>query len=162
MLGFAALWAGTGNDPIVDAPVLAGGLYAALLVTAFITTTIHIGRRVTGIHGRSAQMARMFGAAWFTAFAAFGLLAVGLGRADASDTVTTVFMSALPCFIAGMLYLARGLIWSDSLQFQLGMVNTLVAGVATVVSAPHHHLVLSIAGGGAFLVAAARSSRTTS
>ena len=149
-VGFFGLWLTAGTNPRIDARTAGFWIYGALMSVAGVVTAVHIGGRVTGLHGRSRTLGRRFGAMWFVSFSAYGLILSGSVPPDAMELLAPVLAS----FIVGLIYMAGGAAWDDRHQFALGVWLTLVAGAAAVVGTPAHHLVLAIAGGGGFLFAA--------
>ena len=153
-VGFFGLWLTSGTNPPIDARPAGFWVYGALMSFAGVVTAVHIAGRVTGLHGRSRTLGQRFGATWLVAFAAYGLILAGLGRAALSPDAIQLLAPVLACFIVGLIYMAGGAAWDDRHQFALGTWLTLVAGSAAVVGNPAHLLVLAIAGGGGFLCAA--------
>ena len=154
-IGFLGLWLSSGSNPRVDAAVAAGWLYGSLMVIAGVVTAVHIARRVSGVRGHSQILGQQFAATWFVAFASYGMVLGGLGRAAVAENVTRLLAPVLACFIVGLVYMSGGALWNDRRQFLLGVWICLVSGTAALVGNPGHLLVLAIGGGGGFLVAAA-------
>jgi len=153
-IGFAALWLTDGDEPRIDLPTVGWIVFGVSMIGALVGTGIHIGRRVHGVHGRSAVMGRRYSAAWVIAFAAYGALMSALGATDASDEVLSLLSPLLACLIVGLMYMAAGALWEDSVQFLLGAWITVAVGIAAIVGVPNHLLVMSVLGGGGFLIGA--------
>jgi hypothetical protein len=159
--GFLLLWLTAGDEPTLDSPAVGGVVFGVLMVAAMLVTGIHIGRRVRGVHGRSATTGQRYAAAWIVAFAGYGALMAGLDRAGASDEVLELMSPLLACLVVGLMYMAGGALWDDPSQFLLGAWITVAVGVAAIVGVPDHLLVMSVLGGGGFLVGAALASRSS-
>lgn len=65
-----------------------------------------------------------------------------------------VIFFALPCLLAGLLYLAGGAMWQSTVLYVLGGWIALVGGGATLAGLPATFLVMAFAGGGGMLLAA--------
>ena len=152
-IGFFGLWLTLRDDPFIDAHTAALWVHGGLLAAAVLVTAVHIGRRVHGLYGPSAEVGRRLGTTWLVAFASYALMMVGLGRLDGADDVTSMLSPLLACLIVGVIFMAAN---TDlgGVAFSLGAWILLMCGVAALVGDPAFLLVMSIGGGGGFLVAA--------
>ncbi len=158
-VGFLALWLVTGDRPRLDQGPAAGVLFAVLIGAGVVATLVHVGRRVAGVHGPSEVLGRRHGTAWFVAFAGYGALMAGLGRAGITDEQAELLGPLLACLLVALLYLAGGAAWDDALQFRLGVWIAACVAVAALIGSPGHLLVMAVGGGGGYLVAAVLAGR---
>jgi len=157
-IGFFGLWLTSGDEPFIDAHTAALWVHGALLVTAVVVTSVHIGRRVHGVYGPSTEVGRRLGTTWLVAFASYGLIMFGLDRVDGAGDVNSVLSPLLACLIVGVIFMAAN---TDlgGVAFVLGAWILLMCGVAALVGDSAFLLVMAIGGGGGFLVTAAIASR---
>ena len=154
LVGFGALYAVAGDDPLLRWRAAAAGVFAAVIVAAIAVTAVHVARRTAGVLGTSATQGAMFGWAWFAGFATIGALGYALARVGAGQAVFTVTMTIVPALIVGALYMAGGAIWQDRTQFALGSWVVVVTVASAVVGPPHMLAVMALAGGGGMLAGA--------
>ncbi|MDQ1394426.1 MAG: hypothetical protein QOF30_3403 [Acidimicrobiaceae bacterium] len=156
LCGFGALYLASAEGPGPFLPTWAAGLVLGLLFAAAIAVSVIQGvGRSHGVEGPSRRAAAMYGWSWTLAFAGLFAINLGLIHQGMPTRLAPLLWSGSSLLVVGLLYLAGGIIWSDRVQYGLG-VWTLVAGAASVsAGVPANFAVLSLAGGGGFLVAAA-------
>lgn len=154
LVGFGALYAVAGDDPLLRWRAAAGIVFATLIAAAIAVTAVHVARRTAGVLGTSATQGAMYGWAWFAGFAAIGSLGYALARVGATESVYTVTMTVVPALVVGVLYMAGGAIWQDRTQFVLGSWVVVVTIAAAAVGPPHMLAVMALAGGGGMLAGA--------
>lgn len=155
LIGFGALYAVSGDRPLVDAePGGAVALFTVILLAAMVVTAVHVGRRTSGIHGDSAVQGAMYGWSWFLGFGGMFALASALAGAGAEPEVIQTAMTIGPPVLVGVLYMAGAAIWQDRTQFALGAWILVVTMVAAFVGLPGMLAVMALAGGGGMLAGA--------
>ncbi|MEC3981310.1 hypothetical protein [Amycolatopsis sp. H20-H5] len=134
----------------IPAVVLAVGFAAA------IGYSIYYGTRAgRGIRGPSNLAGAMYGWSWTLGYAGLTVVNIRIGKTGLPWDTTSLLWTGSSLLLTGVLYLAGGAIWSDKLQFGLGVWMIVSAAASVFSSVPGNFLVLCLCGGGGFLVAAA-------
>jgi hypothetical protein len=155
LAGFGAFYLASSGGPEIVPTWVAGVVLGLAFSAAMATSVGHDVRRLRGIEGPSRKVRRMYGWAWLVSLAGLYAVNISLVRQGLPSNLGPLVWSGDALLVVGLLYLAGGIIWSDWVQYGLG-VWTLVTGAASVsVGVPGNFAVLSLAGGGGFLVAAA-------
>lgn len=155
LIGEAAFFLSTWKDSPIDIPLpVAGVTLFVSLVTAMVTTGVHIGRRVAGVRGNSARQGKFYGWTWTVGFVCLGAIISGADRTGANEETVALLWAAGSGLVIGLLYMAGGAMWLDLTQFALGVWFALVSGAGAIAGLPWIYLVLSVAGGGGLLVVA--------
>lgn len=155
LVGFLLWWAAARPAGPVDVPLgVAGALFAVCILTAMVTTGVHIGRRVAGVRGVSARVGAMYGWAWFLSFTTLFAVMSGAARQGVSEETGALLWSVLSGLVVGALYLAGGALWQDNTQYGLGVWILVSSAAGALAGYPGVYLVMALAGGGGFLLAA--------
>lgn len=156
LIGEAAFFFSAWKDSPLNISTPAAGiaLFVAL-VSAMITTGVHIGRRVAGVRGDSARQGKFYGWTWTVGFFCLGAIIAGAARTGANDATISLLWAAGSGLVIGLLYMAGGAMWLDRTQFALGAWFAVVSGAGAIAGLPWIYLVLSVAGGGGLLAVAA-------
>lgn len=132
----------------------AGWTGIALLVVAAAVSIVLGVRSGQGVRSSSGVQGAMYGWSWSIAMIAMGVV-VAATADELPVALRPVLIPALFVFVVGVLYLAGGAIWRDTVQYATGVWIVVVAVAAVLVGAPSSALVLGVGGGGALLAAAA-------
>lgn len=126
----------------------------AVGVVAMVVSIVTSVRSSRGVRGASELRGTLYGMSWTIAMIGMGLL-VSASAAAMPEELRGTLIPALFVFLVGVLYLAGGAVWSDRLQYGLGVWIATVAVGSVFAGQPANSLVLGIGGGGAFLAVAA-------
>ena len=154
LLGFGAFFFATWNGRHL--PAWAAALVMVVLgATAASSSFVQLARQSHGLRGPSPSVAARYGWSW-----AIGLLAVtafdlGLDHQHLPASVQPILWPASFLVVAGLLYLAGGVVFGDKVTFALGAWTLVVAAASTFAGVPGNFAVLSLAGGGGLLAAGA-------
>lgn len=154
LVGFGAMGL-TANGVLDLHPAVAGGIFAALLVTGGVVTTVHTSIRSRGVRGISSTQGAMYGWAWCLGFTGIGTLGFAVVRATSDQDLVAMVMTIASTTLVAALYMAGGAIWGDRVQFTLGAWIAVTTIASAVVGYPQMQLVMAVAGGGGMLVAGA-------
>jgi len=158
LIGYGLMWATALDD---DTPAVWAAVVAISGGAAAIAFTIwHSVHRSQGIRGRSPREGAMYGWAWALGFLAQGVIVAGLAQAGAEPVVITLAANAMATMVAGLLYVAGGLMWQATPLYALGAWILLVGALGTFAGLPGSYAVMAFAGGGGMLVAALASRLT--
>ncbi|MBT0993587.1 hypothetical protein KIN34_04715 [Cellulomonas sp. DKR-3] len=158
LIGYGLMWLTALDDdtPAVWAAAVAiGGGAGAIAFT--IWHSIH---RSSGIRGRSPREGAMYGWAWALGFLAQGMIVAALAEAGAEPVVVSLAANAMATMVAGLLYLAGGLLWRSTPLYALGAWLLLTGAAGAFAGLPGSYAVMAFAGGGGMLVAALVSRLT--
>lgn len=153
LVGYLALYASARTAPPHTPAGWSFVIFFALLAIAMAVTMIHVVRRTAGLAGPTGRSGAMYGWAWTIGFVAIFFVMTGLIRAGADPAIISLGWNALPCLLAGLLYLAGGAMWQSTVLYVLGGWIALVGGGATLAGLPATFLVMAFAGGGGMLLA---------
>lgn len=155
LLGWGAFYCATTAGPGPFLPLWGAGVILGVLYAAAIALPIVISVRAgRGVSGPSRVTGAMYGWSWFLGFAALAAINAGVVRTGLDTAAVSLLWSGSSMLIVGLLYLAGGMVWTDRVQYALG-VWMLVTGAGSVFAGyPGNLLVLALAGGGGFLVQA--------
>jgi hypothetical protein len=155
LVGYGLMWATAledGTPALWAAAVAIGGGAAAIAFTIW-----HSVHRAQGIRGRSPREGALYGWAWALGFLAQGITVAALAQAGAEPVVTTLAANAMATMVAGLLYVAGGLMWQATPLYVLGVWILLVGAIGTFAGLPGSYAVMAFGGGGGMLVAALAS-----
>lgn len=133
---------------------IACGVTGVVAMVVSIVTSVRSGR---GVRSASDLQGAFYGMSWTIAHVAMGLV-VGATVGALPDELKGTLVPALFVLVTGVLYLAGGAVWTDRLQYGLGVWIVAVAVVSVYAGQPANSLVLGIGGGGALLGVAAWSA----
>lgn len=153
-VGFGLDYFATGTGHHVPGWVAGGvaGVLGAGATAVSITRLVHQGK---GVRGPSPATAARYGWAWLVGIGAVAAFDAGLAHQGLPAPIATILWPASFVAVAGLLYLAGGIVFADTVMFGLGTWTLAVAAGATFAGVPGSFAVLSLAGGGGLLVAAA-------
>lgn len=153
LLGFGGWYLALhGVVPAAVAGVVLGALGAIALVLPIV-----LGVRASkGMRGPSRTAGAMYGAAWGLSFAANSVVQSALqAQLKPSWDVTSLMWASSSLAVAGLMYLAGGMLWRDVPQYVLGVWMLVSAAGSVLAGVPGNFLVLAFAGGGGMLVLSA-------
>ncbi len=153
-LGFGAYYVTAADGHHLPAWV-AGVVLALLGAAATAASVVQFVRQRRGLRGPSPSVAARYFWSWPIATLAMAVFDLGLDRQGLPGSVQSLLWSASFLFVAGLLYLAGGVLFGDTVMFALGAWTVVVAGASTFAGVPGNFAVLSLAGGGGLLLAAA-------
>jgi hypothetical protein len=129
-----------------------------LSVFASAATAISFGqlaRQGRGLRGPSTALAARYAWMWPIGAVATAAFDVGLDHQGVPPSVNSILWPASFLVVAGLLYLAGGALFDDTVMFALGGLTLAVAAASSFAGVPGNFAVLCVAGGGGLLVAAA-------
>jgi hypothetical protein len=135
-------------------------LWAAAVVLVTLSTVAAAGvvtqmaRRGRGVQGPSRTVGARYGWSWLLAFAGVFALDIGLSQHGLPDSVAPLLWPGSFAVVAGVLYLAGGVLFNDRVQYGLGAWMMAVGAGSALAGWPSNFAVLALAGGGGFLAAA--------
>ena len=153
-LGFGAAYLAYGRDRVIPA-WLGPTVPIVLLVVATAATIAYSIRIGSGITGPSRMSAAMYGWSWMLGFACLDVVNLALARDGMPEKTVTLLWSASSLLLVGMMHLAGGALWRDTMLYATGVWTLLASAGAVLVGVPGNFLVLALAGGGGFAVLAA-------
>ena len=136
---------------------VAGVVFGVASVLAATYVAWHVASRGRGVQGPSRTIGAAYGWCWVLAFAGVFALDIGLTRAGLPPRLAPLLWPGTSAVVAGVMYLAGGLLFSDRVQFGLGGWMLAVGAGSVFAGWPANFAVLALAGGGGFLAAAALS-----
>lgn len=154
-IGFGAFAIGGGDDPIIGMPVIVPALLLAVGIVAGIAISIYcVARAVRGITGPAAVSGRLFGASWFIGYAALFLYIAGISNFVGGHVVEKIMWPAGAGVVAGLLYLAGGVLHRDYVQYGLGVWLALTSAGGALLGVDGLHWALATVGAGGYAAAA--------
>lgn len=152
LAGFGVLYFAASNH---DAPMWAGStVLIGLSVLAVAVSFSEQIRRAQGIAGPSRVVAARYGWSWPLALASTSALDWALSRQDLSAAALSLLWPGSFVLVVGVLLLAGGALFSDRLQYGLGVWMVVVAAAAVSAGFPSNFAVMAGAGGGGMLAVA--------
>jgi hypothetical protein len=156
LLGFGAFYVASSRArwhflPLWAAAVVLGTL-SAVAVAVVVTQLACRGR---GVQGPSRTVGARYGWSWPLAFAGVAALNIGLSQHGLPASLAPLLWPGSCTVVAGVLYLAGGILFADRVQYGLGAWMLAVGAGSALAGLPANFAVLALAGGGGFLVAAA-------
>lgn len=136
---------------------VAGLLLGVGIVLSASYVAWHVARRGRGVQGPSRTAEAAYGWCWLLAFAGVFALDIGLTRAGLPPRLAPLLWPGTSAVVAGVMYLAGGLLFGDRVQFGLGGWMLAVGAGSVFAGWPANFAVLALAGGGGFLAAATLS-----
>lgn len=134
------------------------GMVGLVIGIAATLVSIVVGTRSgRGVRGASGTQGAMYGISWAISMTAMSLVVTATADTMPVDLKATL-IPALYVFLAGVLYLAGGAVWRDTVQYGLGVWIIALAVVSLFAGQPANSLILGIGGGGAFIGVAAWSA----
>ncbi|WP_194818353.1 ABC transporter permease [Nocardia sp. XZ_19_385] len=152
LLGYGAFALTYGADPPVPSAVAAILLFGGLLI-ALIITGVGAVRAQRGAHGREAVAGKLLAVAWLVGFGALSVLIQALSTALDEPEVQTLLWPSGAGLVVGMIYLAGGLAYRDTLQYALGAWLAVLSSAALFLDGANLYWALALIGGGGYLVA---------
>ena len=158
LIGFGACYlASSGGQWHVVPGWVAGVLLGVGSVLSAAYVAWHVASRGRGVRGPSRTVGASYGWCWVLAFAGVFALDIGLTRPACQARLAPLLWPGTSAVVAGVMYLAGGLLFSDRVQFGLGGWMLAVGAGSVFAGWPANFAVLALAGGGGFLAAAALS-----
>ena len=118
---------------------------------AVLVTQMARGR---GVQGPSRTAGARYGWSWLLAFAGVSALNIGLSQHGLPASLAPLLWPGSAAVVAGVLYLAGGVLFADRVQYGLGAWMLAVGAGSVLAAWPANFAVLALAGGGGFLAAA--------
>jgi hypothetical protein len=153
LLGFGAFWLAAARAPVVPSWG-AGMVLGVLSVLAAIVTARQV-MRGRGVTGPSRTMGARYGWAWVLGWAGVYAFNFGLMHDGLPGRLESVVWPGSCVLLAGVFYLAGGVIWQDPVSYGLGAWMLAVAAGGMFAGAPANFAVMALGGGGGLLAAAA-------
>jgi hypothetical protein len=144
--------AGKSLEVPVWVAVVVIGVVNAVALMAGLGQTIRRGR---GIEGRSWDAMRMYLWSWPLAYAGVYAADAGLQYQGLPARLAPLLWPGSAACVTGVLCLAGGMFFRDTLQYTLGAWLLIVTAASMFAGVPGNFAVLSLAGGGGYLVAMA-------
>jgi hypothetical protein len=155
MLGFGAFYFASSRARWHFVPLWAA---AAVLVTlsavAVAGVVTQMARQGRGVQGPSRTVSARYGWSWPLAFAGVFALNIGLSQHGLPASLAPLLWPGSSAVVAGVLYLAGGVLFADRVQYGLGAWMLAVGAGSVQAGWPANFAVLALAGGGGFLAAA--------
>lgn len=152
LVGFGLLYLAT-HDHDVPSWVASMALIG-LSVLAVVMSFVEQVRPAKGVKGPSRVVATRYGWSWPLALASVSALDWGLSRQGISSAVLALLWPGSFVLVVGVLLLAGGVLFSDRLQYGLGVWMLVVAAGAVLAGYPSNFVVMAAAGGGGMLAVA--------
>lgn len=152
LLGFGAFWLAA--SPRVVPWWGAGAVLAVLSVLAAIVTGRQL-MRGRGVTGPSRAAGARYGWCWAIGWAAVYAFNFGLMHDGLPERLAPLVWPGSCLLLAGVLYLAGGVIWQDRVNYGLGAWTLVVAAAGMFAGTPANFAVMALGGGGGLLAAAA-------
>jgi hypothetical protein len=92
----------------------------------------------------------MYGWSWTLSFVCLAAVNITLANHGMSDSAVILLWSASSLLLVGVLQLAGGALWRDTVLYATGVWTMVCAAGAVLVGVPGNFLVLALAGGGGF------------
>jgi hypothetical protein len=155
-LGFGAFYLASPRARWHVLPLwVAAVILVTLSVAAVAVVITQMARRGRGVQGPSRTAGARYGWSWALAFAGVFALNIGLSQHGLPASLAPLLWPGSAAVVAGVLYLAGGMLFSDRVQYGLGAWMLAVGAGSVQAGWPANFAVLALAGGGGFLVAAA-------
>lgn|SRR5690606_25965906 len=159
--GFLVLWADAVQHPADWRPsILAGLVFAALLVAAGVLSAVLGARSGRGLRGtrEAAIVGIAYGNTWWLGGVALFLIGQALQRFGMPQSLLAVFYPSAFILFAGLMYVMGGLIWHAAPMTVLGVWCVILSAAGALLPLPANYLAYGLGGGGAFLLAAGWSA----
>lgn len=153
LLGFGAFWLAAAKPPVL--PWWAAGTVLGALSVLAATVTGRQLMRGRGVTGPSRAAGARYGWAWALGWAGVYAFNFGLMHDGLPARLAPVVWPGTSLLLAGVLYLAGGVIWQDRVNYGLGAWMLVVAAGGVFAGTPANFAVMALGGGGGLLAAAA-------
>src|ERR1035441_2263598 len=154
-LGFGAFYFASSRARWHFLPLWAAAVvlvtFSAVAVAGVVT---QMARRGRGVQGPSRTAGARYGWSWPLAFAGVFALNIGLSQHGLPASLAPLLWPGSSAVVAGVLYLAGGVLFADRVQYGLGAWMLAVGAGSVQAGWPANFAVLALAGGGGFLAAA--------
>lgn len=155
-LGFGAFYFASSGARWHFLPLWAAAVVVATLSALAVAGIVaQVARRGRGVQGPSRTVSAWYGWSWPLAFAGVYALNIGLSRHGLPASLAPLLWPGSSAVVAGVLYLAGGLLFTDRVQYGLGAWMLAVGAGSVLAGWPANFAVLALAGGGGLLAAAA-------
>ncbi len=155
-LGFGAFYFASSRARWHFLPLWAAALVLVTLSAAAGAVVVtQMARRGRGVQGPSRTAGAWYGWSWPLAFAGVFALNIGLSQHGLPASLAPLLWPGTSAVVAGVLYLAGGVLFTDRVQYGLGAWMLAVGAGSVQAGWPANFAVLALAGGGGFLAAAA-------
>jgi hypothetical protein len=153
LVGFGASYLAHGDDRVI--PGWLGVAVPAVLLLGALARSLTYGLRIgRGVSGPSRLTGALYGWSWALGFVCLFAVNGALIRQGLTSDEAALLWSSSALLLAGVLYLAGGMLWQDMAQYTLGVWSMVCAAGAVFAGVPGNFLVQSLAGGGGFLTLA--------
>jgi len=148
-VGFGCAYLAYGPGRVI--PALLGPVVPAVLIAvAFVASIVYSNRVGSGITGPSRTSATMYGWAWTISSLCLTVVNLALTNRDMPEHTAILLWSSSYLFLVGVMHLAGGALWSNRVEYGMGIWTLASAAGAVFAGVPGTFLVLSLAGGGGF------------
>jgi hypothetical protein len=155
ILGFGAFYFASSHARWHFLPLWAAtAILVTLSAAAAVVVVTQTARRGRGVQGPSRTVSAMYGWSWPLAFAGVFALNIGLSQHGLPAALAPLLWPGSSAVVAGVLYLAGGVLFTDRVQYGLGAWMLAVGAGSVQAGWPANFAILALAGGGGFLVAA--------
>jgi hypothetical protein len=154
-LGFGAFYFASSRARWHFLPLWAAAVVLVTLSAVAIAGVVtQMARRGRGVQGPSRTAGARYGWSWLLAFAGVFALNIGLSQHGLPASLAPLLWPGSSAVVAGVLYLAGGVLFADRVQYGLGAWMLAVGAGSVQAGWPANFAVLALAGGGGFLAAA--------
>lgn len=160
LVGFLVLWLSwTSASTGVTVPgPLAGTIFAVLIVSATVASTVVAVRLNRGVRGASEFTGTVYGVSWAVLGVGFGALGSALVAGGMTSELATLYFPSAYAVMTGGQYLAGAAIWRSTGQLVLGALMVATGAVTPFLGAPGNLLGMAFIGGGSLLTAGIASA----
>jgi hypothetical protein len=153
-LGFGAFYFASSRARWHFLPLWAAAVVLVTLSAVAVAVVVTQMARGRGVQGPSRTAGARYGWSWLLAFAGVSALNIGLSQHGLPASLAPLLWPGSAAVVAGVLYLAGGVLFADRVQYGLGAWMLAVGAGSVLAAWPANFAVLALAGGGGFLAAA--------
>ena len=153
-LGFGAFYFASSRARWHFLPLWAAAVVLVTLSAVAVAVVVTQMARGRGVQGPSRTAGARYGWSWLLAFAGVSALNIGLSQHGLPASLAPLLWPGSAAVVAGVLYLAGGVLFADRVQYGLGAWMLAVGAGSVQAGWPANFAVLALAGGGGFLAAA--------
>jgi hypothetical protein len=152
-LGFGAFYFASSRARWHFLPLWAAAVVLVTLSAVAVAVLVTQMARGRGVQGPSRTAGARYGWSWLLAFAGVSALNIGLSQHGLPASLAPLLWPGSAAVVAGVLYLAGGVLFADRVQYGLGAWMLAVGAGSVLAAWPANFAVLALAGGGGFLAA---------
>ena len=152
-LGFGAFYFASSRARWHFLPLWAAAVVLVTLSAVAVAVVVTQMARGRGVQGPSRTAGARYGWSWLLAFAGVSALNIGLSQHGLPASLAPLLWPGSAAVVAGVLYLAGGVLFADRVQYGLGAWMLAVGAGSVLAAWPANFAVLALAGGGGFLAA---------